>query len=262
MIKESTKIIAFNESIKCYYCLRNPSSIPHDDIKYNLFLENTKKAPYSVCYNCWSILRSLNINDDLFLTFIKDEGIISKPKTAFKFSMIGLCQESSKLIEKSLLKEENQLHLEGFRHDNYGQMPVNLLVIESPEMLMFIFEILKSNLIPEMVKYFSRLTEIYLLVLDDNDLLNSIDFLREYRQKNLMNGSKIANSFSILLGLNFNNYNNDKRQILIDLQSEFQAGYWFLIDSHGNKKGSSIVNITNLSDFFFIACKTYLELDN
>lgn len=262
MVNEVKKVIATNESIKCYYCLRNPSSIPYNDIKYSLFLEKTKNAPYKVCFNCWSILRSLKIIDDLFLKFIKEDGIITKPKTAFKFSMIGLSQESSKLIEKSLLKEDNQLQLGGFSHINYGQKPVNLLVIDSPELLMFIFEITKSDLVADMVQYYIQLTEIYLLVLDDNDLGKSIESLKEYKQKRLLNSSKNANSITIMLGLNFNHYNSKKRQKIIDVQSEFQASQWFLMDSQGNKKDSSIETITNLSDFFFFACKSYLELCN
>lgn len=263
MLDDSNKVQAIEESIKCYYCLKNTSSMSYNDSKYSLFLEKTKDVPYKVCYNCWSILRSLKITDDLFFRFVDKEGKTSKPKTAFKFTMLGLSQESSELIEKSLLQEETNLQLEGFRHDNYYvRVPVNLLVIESAEMLLFIFDIARSDLFFRIVQYYMQFTEIYLLILDGKDLESSMDYLKECNQKCLMNGSKKANSITILLGLNFNTYNTSKRQELIDLQDKLSVQHWFLMDSRGNKKDSSILNITNLSDFFFFACNSYLELNN
>ena len=262
MLNDSNNVQAIEESIKCYYCLRNTSSMPYNDYSYSLFLEKTKNVPYKVCYNCWSILRSLKITDDLFFRFVEKSEKISIPKTAFKFTMLSSSRKSSELIEKALLKEEPDLRLEGFRQDNYVKRPVNLLVIESSELLMFIFEISKTDLVSKIVQYYIQLTEIYLLVLDGNDLVNSMDYLKECNQKCLMNGSKNANSITILLGLNFNNYDTSKRQELMDTQLKLQVQHWFVMDSQGNKKDSSILSITNLSDFFFFACNSYLELSN
>ncbi len=204
----------------------------------------------------------MKVTDDLFLRYIKEDVTNGKPKTAFKFSMIGLSHESSNLIEKALHKENNELLLGGFRHTNYVQMPVNLLVIESAELLMFIFEIAHSELFNEVVQYYIRFTEIYLLVVDDTDLDKSIEFLKRFKERDQFHNTKKSGTFTILLGLNFNYYDNYKKQVIINLQSELEVSHWFLMNSSGDKKDSSILNITDLSEFFLLACNSYLELCN
>lgn len=263
MANESNNVQAIDESIKCYYCLKNIASIDYNDYKYSLFLEKTKKAPYWVCYNCWSILRSLKISDNLFFKFKDREEIHDKPKTAFKFTMIGLCREIPELLERSLLNEETDLRLQGFRNDNYYvKMLVNLLVIESAEMLLFIFEITKTELAYRIVHYYMQLTEIYLLVLDGNDLENSMNYLLECNKECLINEERNANAIIILIGVNFNSYDTETRQEMIDIQGKLHVQHWFLMDSRGYKKDSSVLTIDSLSEFLFFACNSYLELNN
>ena len=86
---------------KCYYCLRKPSIIPYNDIQYSLFLEKTKKLPYKICYTCWSILRTLKINDNSFFKFIKEDRENTKPRTSFKFAILTKCSNRTNLIAKA-----------------------------------------------------------------------------------------------------------------------------------------------------------------
>ena len=245
---------------KCYYCLRKPSIIPYNDFQYSLFLEKTKKSPYKICYTCWSILRSLKINDNSLFKFIKEDRENTKPRTAFKFAMLTNCSNRTNLIAKALQKEQNELTLEGFRDHDSNAYPVNLLIIESSELLMFIFDITFTHSYSNTVQMYLQLTEINLLIIDGNDLENSIAFLQECNNLYLSNVNKYRNSYSILLGLNFNTFDNSKRQKIVALKDELIVDQWFLMDSEGNKKDSSIIEINTVSDFFFASCKSYLEL--
>lgn len=262
MINDPSKVQAIDESVKCYYCLGNIASIHHNDTNYSLFLEQTKEIPYNICYNCWSMLRSLKVTDGLFFRFKDIKQISSKPKTAFKFTMIGLCQEFPELLEKALIKEESNLQLQGFRNDTYIKMPINLLVIESLEQLLFIFEIPKTDLTHQLIIYYKQFTEINLLVLDGKNLEQSRQFLEEYNQKSLQDKHRNTHALTILLGVNFNKYTTNQRQTMIDLQGKLDVHHWFLLDSQGTKKDSSNLSIRTISEFLFFACNSYLELNN
>ncbi len=255
----------YSDFAKCYFCLSeiNGSKSILEDFEFEYYNKLFDKLPINICFNCLKYLREVKFN---LVKFIPVE---EKPVTQrytvrryIKFGLIGLNPDKRQIIQNLLLFSGSNLRLSGFTHSYTVSIGLDVSSLTTNNFIAMIHDISPKPRHEPLLDMFLSGTHIYLLLVEKDELKESIKYLRSFYNHYIKYRAEVFLFLPIIIGFNFNDYDEKTRQEVIELKSLLEIEHFIILDSLGTIIDKSFEqNMQDIESLISIAGQVFLEMN-